>query len=225
MNIKYFYHRYNDWRERRRQGLLLEKQQILFDMDKPKNIIILSSDCVGGRIMKDYALPCHTPTVNIWYSGIDFMKLCEDPLKYFDMEIEEGGFDDEGHPTGRLGDIVLHFGHEDSFEAGARKWMRGTRSFRKAVQSPHEICVIFNDRNGFTEDLVGRFENLPYSHKVLFTHKPHHNAPHTFYMDGEDRLEFVRTMTLFEGLLPIRRRYERFDFYQWFYGIYSEGMK
>lgn len=212
--------KYNGLRDRIRYFLLRDKRESIHNRLMEKSLIILSSDCVGGKLMKDYMLPCYTPTVNIWYTGEDFLKICENPQKYFTQEMIRGEADFENHPTGIIDDVVVHFGHEEKFEEGAKKWKRGCRLYEKALKGNYEICVIMTDRNGFSADLVERFEKLPYRYKVLFTHCKYENAPHTFYMKGEDTKEYVKTMTRFEHVFSLKRRYQRFDFYQWFREIY-----
>ena len=185
-------------------------------------IIILSSDCVGGRLMNDYRMPVNTPTVNNFYSAQDFLKICEAPEKYFTMPIQLDGEDSDGNYIGRIGDVVVHLGHESDSEKAVRRWNRGCKQFLRAMKDPHEICVIMNDRNGFTDNDMVRFEALPYPYKVIFTHKPYANAPHAFYMKGEDHLPFVKIMTGFEHVFTVKRRYDRYDFFhQWFMKILS----
>jgi uncharacterized protein (DUF1919 family) len=75
-----------------------------------------------------------------------------------------------------------------------------------------------NDRNRFREELLERFDKLPYKYKLIFTHKDYH-MDSAFYMEGEDELEFVKTMTLYEH--GLKRRYDRFDFIKWFEEIYN----
>ena len=77
-----------------------------------------------------------------------------------------------------------------------------------------------NDRNGFDDNMVEKFEYLPYTYKILFTHKKYASGC-TFYMKGDENKEFVEIMTNFEGWFTLKRRYDRFDFYQWFYDMYS----
>lgn len=109
------------------------------------------------------------------------------------------------------------------YETGAKKWRRGCKCFARAMKGAHEICVVMTDRNGFAPELVERFEKLSYRYKVLFTHRNYENAPHTFYMKGEDARESVDTITRFEHVLALKRRYERFDFYRWFREIYDRA--
>lgn len=194
----------------------------LFDRMNEKGvaIIILSSDCTGGRLMNDYRMPVNTPTVNNFYSADDFLKICENPEKYFSLPVELEGIDNDGNFLGKIDDVVVHLGHEESPEKAVRRWNRGCKQFFRAIKSPHEICVIMNDRNGFKDSDMARFEALPYTYKVIFTHKPYKNAPHSFYMKGEDHLPCVNIITRFESVFSLKRRYDRFDFFhQWFMNI------
>lgn len=189
--------------------------------DSRKKIIILSSDCTGGRLMFDYNLPTYTPTINNWYSAKDFIRICREPDKYFSMKMERGEQDSNGQPTGIIGDIMVHLGHSAGYEEAKKRWEIGCKNYFRAKESEkYEICVIMNDRNYFTDDILQEFEDLPYKYKILFVHKKENIAPHTFYMHGEDNLEFVNIMTSFEGI--IKRRYDRFDFYHWFLKMYQD---
>jgi len=207
-----------------RHAGLLKQSSALFDLMNAKgvSIIILSSDCTGGRLMNDYRLPVHTPTVNNHYSASDFLKLCEAPEKYFNMEMQLGGKGADGNYIGKLGDVTVHLGHESDPAKAIRRWNRGCKQFKRALHGPHEIGVIMNDRNGFSDGDMARFEALPYHYKVIFTHKPYPDAPHAFYMKGEDHLPYVKIMTGFEHLFSLKRRYDRYDFFHhWFMKILS----
>ncbi len=213
--------KYDSWREKKRQDGLKEKKSVLKDLSDKKKIIIFSNDCVGGRLMKDYYLPQYTPMVNIWYSAADFLKICREPEKYLSLKLSDVRLDENGIPSARLGDTILHFNHDNNLDAVVRKWEKGCRAFFKAVKSErHEICVVMNDRNGFDDNMVEKFEYLPYTYKILFTHKKYASGC-TFYMKGDENKEFVEIMTNFEGWFTLKRRYDRFDFYQWFYDMYS----
>lgn len=104
--------KYNEPRDACKYFRLRKKRESLHDRLTETSVMVLSSDCVGGRLMKDYLLPCCTPTVNIWFSGEDFLKICEDPQKYLSGAIARGEPGLENHPTGIVDDVVLHFGHE-----------------------------------------------------------------------------------------------------------------
>lgn len=208
--------------EMRYATLFEEKSEILYSIEKQKIIIILSSDCIGGRLMKDYRLPSFTPTVNLGFRAGDYLKLCRNPEHYFTQEITEIK-NDSIHPLAQCDDIFIHFDHETEFESAKKKWKHGCKKYLKAIKEPHEVCLVMTDRNGFEPDMIQQFEELPYHYKVLFTHDKHEEAPHTFYMEGEDNMPYVDIMTKFESVFSLNRRYDRFDFYQWFYEIYSGG--
>lgn len=223
--IRNFKHSFDQNKENRRHQKFEEQAASLFKLCTKKSIIVLSSDCVGGRLMYDYRLPVYTPTVNNWYSDDGFLKICENPIEYFKMPlILNGERDKKGNFIGLLGDIVCHLGHEADPEKALKKWNRGCKQFFRAIKGNYEICVIMNDRNHFNDSFIKRFEALPYKNKVLFTHIPHPEAPHTFYMEGEDSLPYVKTMTLYENIFSTKRRYDRFDFYHWFYNMLNEDI-
>ena len=128
--------------------------------------------------------------------------------------------DENNQPIGRIDDIIVHFGHSSGYEESLKKWQIGCKSyFRTKKKGNYEICIIMNDRNSFETSMLDIFETLPYSNKVLFVHRKDWSRPHTFYMDGEDSLEYVDTMTSYENQISINRRYDRFDFYKLFMKI------
>ena len=213
---------YDRWREKMRFKYLFKKKASkIHSLLGKKSIIILSSDCVGGRVMNDFQLPVYTPTVNNWYSNDGFLKLCENLEHYMNEPVVLSEKDDEGHYTGILDDITIHFGHEDDPNKAIKKWNRGCKMLLKAIEGDHDFLIVYNDRNHFEDSYLERFENLPYNNKILFTHKKHAHYSSTFYMDNEDHLDCVKTMTLFENYISLRRRYDRYDFYK----IISELLK
>lgn len=172
--------------------------------------------------MKDYSLPSYTPMVNNWYSAEDFIKICENPDYYFSIKMLYLGMDENGEFIGKIDDVTVHFGHTSSYEEALKKWEIGCKSyFRAKKKDNYEICIIQNDRNGFNDTLIDRFNNLPYSHKIIFVHKKDNSLHDAFYMQGEDNKSYVDVMTQFENKLSIRRRYDRFDFCKWFLEIYN----
>lgn len=205
--------RHNEFSKKRN-----ELQRVL--SESKKKIIILSSDCTGGRIMRDFGLPEYTPTINNWYSGADFIKICSNPDYYFSQEVEFIGLDEQNQPMGKIDDVIVHFGHTAGYEESLKKWQIGCKSyFRTIKKGNYETCIIMNDRNFFNHDLLGLFEKLPYEYKVLFVHRKEWSSPHTFYMSGEDSYDYVDIMTAFESSISTKRRYDRFDFYRWFVEI------
>lgn len=223
MNINMIKSRYYNAREEKRHSLLTEKREVLSkaQAESGKKLILLSSDCTGGRLLRDFELPEYTPTVNNWYSGRDFLKICNDPDKYFSCEVVSGGVDSHNEPIGLIDDVVIHFGHSSGYEESVKKWEIGCKSYFRAIRKGnYQICIIMNDRNGFQENMVNEFDALPYDNKVLFVHRKDWESPNIFYMENEDDLEYVDVMTNFESKLTTRRRYDRFDFYNWFLKMY-----
>lgn len=219
MNVGEIKRKYLANKEHRRHNALQKYREKIdkANQNRGRRIIILSSDCVGGRIMKDYELPEYTPTVNNWYSGGDFLKICQNPDYYFSTDVKYGGMDEHNEPVGIIDDVVVHFGHSSGYDESLKKWQMGCKSyFRSKKKGNYQICVIMNDRNRFESNMIDEFESLPYDKKVLFVHRKDWLTPHSFYMKGEDNCEYVDIMTKFENQFSIYRRYDRFDFCNWF---------
>lgn len=222
MNLKEIKAKISEYKENRRHESLNDRRHALHEvLSKTKNkIIVLSSDCTGGRLMRDFELPEYTPTVNNWYSCSDFLKICSNPDYYFSQEVIFSHMDENNQPVGKIDDVEIHFGHSSGFEESLKKWQIGCKSyFRAKKKDNYEICVIMNDRNLFSKDMISQFDGLPYNHKVLFVHQKDWSGPNTFYMKGEDSLKFVDVMTAYENRISLKRRYDRFDFYKWFIDI------
>lgn len=223
--FKYFHpiRMYSEIKESLRHNFLYKKKSDSIRLHlTEKKIIILASDCVGGRLMKDFNLPFYTPTVNIWYPNDDFLKLCKNPDFYFKQPLIEKYDSTENCPVATCADITLVFGHYKgkSFDEINKIWKKGCKSYFRAKNSEdYEIIVIANDRNGF-EPYIEEFSKLPYKYKIVFTHKKN-NHKDCFYMNGEDSYPYVKTMTDFENMFSLHRRYDRFDFYSWFKEIYN----
>lgn len=201
--------------------LFKKKAEIISNHVTEKSLIILASDCVGGRLMKDYRLPYYTPTVNIWYPDDSFLKLCKNPDYYFQQPLIELHDSTINSPAAKCGDITLVFGHYKGmpFSKIEKIWRKGCKSyFRAKKEGNYEFIVIANDRNGF-EPYIDEFCELPYKYKVIFTHKNFNNQS-CFYMK-EDSLQFVDIMTSFENIFSLHRRYDRFDFFSWLKEIYK----
>ena len=145
------------------------------------NVSIISNNCTGGVISHDLGLRFLSPTVNLFMDANDFVKFCENLEYYLQIEkIEELIDETRKYPVGRLGDVTLYFVHYKTFEEACIKWMER----RKRVDLSN-LRIIGCERDGMTEELIERFERLPYA-KVLFTHLPLEKA-NTYYIKGYEK--------------------------------------
>lgn len=130
-----------------------------------KDFSILSNNCIGGVISSDLGVRFNSPTVNLYMTPSDFVKMIERLENYLDIEITEVQTDLD-YPVGRLGDITLYFKHYDTFEEACKKWHERKKRIRF-----DNLYLIMSDRWCCPYSVLQRFEQLPYRHKICFTAK------------------------------------------------------
>lgn len=130
-----------------------------------KDFSILSNNCISGVISSDLGVRFNSPTVNLYMTPSDFVKMIEQLEYYLDLEITELNSDLD-YPVGRLGDITLYFKHYDTFEEACQKWHERKKRIRF-----DNLYLMMSDRWCCPYSVLQRFEQLPYKHKVCFTAK------------------------------------------------------
>ena len=149
---------------------ILYRKKILIEMRKKlktEDVTIISSNCMGGMIYHDLNLKFLSPTINMYIHADDFIKLCGNLEYYFSLELEEIT-SSLGYPVAKIGDIKLYLVHYNSFEEPNIAW-----KLRIKRGNYDNIKVIMVDRDGFNEEMLSDFSDLPYD-KVFFTSK-HYN--------------------------------------------------
>lgn len=126
-----------------------------------KDRTIISQNCIGGVFSHDMKEQFRSPTVNLYFSAEDFLKLVENLEDYLKLELVGGPF--EEHPVGMLGDLKVHFVHYSTFREAREAWNR-----RLQRVDLEKILVLSTDRDGFSPALFQRWQAIAYP-KVLFT--------------------------------------------------------
>jgi uncharacterized protein (DUF1919 family) len=172
---------------------------------------LLSSNCNGAFILHDLKLGFKSPTVNLFISADDYIKFLERLDYYINCDLVEVVDEKYNYPLGVLDDIKIHFMHYNSFEEARIKWELRLQRFNKG-----NLFIMMTDRDGCTDELIRKFDNLPYKHKVIFTHKPYPEIKSAFYIKGfEDELQ-VGDLFKFKFHLAIKKYYDAFDYVTWF---------
>lgn len=163
-------------------------------------------NCTGGILYHDLGLKFMSPTVNMYIRAEDFIKFCENLDYYLSIERMEECTDpkvigDRRYPIARLGDIYLYLVHYKSIAEAEQKWNERKRRINK-----DKIVILNNDREGMTEELMDRFERLPYP-KVMFVHKPVNRARTDVfhYLPGYENDDCVGIITDPYGWYGMRR--------------------
>ena len=175
---------------------------------KRTDFTIIASNCNGTIIYHDMGLPFLSPTINLTISAPDFVKLAED-LPYYMAQplVPMDSTEDISFPKGLLGDILINFVHYSTFEEAEAAWER-----RKARINWENLFFIASEKNGCTYDIIRRFDNLSYPHKVIFTYKDYPEFSSSFRLPGFEGLGHLGTTTGFQPGSLLRRYLDSFDY-------------
>ncbi len=129
-----------------------------------KPVTVISQNCIGGVFYHDMKWPFLSPTINLFFTAEDFVKLAREPKRYFEAELSvEMGPE---YPVGTLEDIKVYFMHYDTCEEAREAWNR------RVVRVDYDRIVIFStDMEGFNNEVFEQWKTIPYP-KVLFTADP-----------------------------------------------------
>ena len=149
---------------------------------KNKDFSLICNNCVAGGIYHKLGLPYTTPTVGLFFFAEDYIKFLENlqyyllqPLKFKDYSVHPEANklrQTKRYPIGVLGNNVeVHFLHYKNEAEAAAKWKRRLSRLNIA-----NLYFIFSDAEAdFTEDLLFRYERLPFEHKIFLSSKPRSN--------------------------------------------------
>jgi uncharacterized protein (DUF1919 family) len=112
------------------------------------------------------------------------------------------------YPIGVLGgDVEVHFMHYRSEEEAFAKWNRRTKRVNLK-----NLFVVFSDGVEFKEELLERYEKLPFKHKIFFSSKPFSNYKSTVFVKDYANAAHVYDSTH-------NRKYEKYlDLVKWLNG-------
>lgn len=140
-----------------------------------EDITIISNNCLAGVIYNILGLKFSSPTINQWMKMAEYLEFISDLKFYMECELVEDK--DETikwkFPVGTLvsndeshNNVNIYFNHYKSFDDAKQKWQE-----RKKRILWDKIYVIydFNDKDCDT-NMLYRFEELPFEHKVSLTH-------------------------------------------------------
>ena len=139
---------------------------------------IISNNCFGGCIAKDYHMEFCSPTINLKILPEEFPKFCANIRHYMDAELVEYtelsdehkaycehmfGYVPMEYPMGLIDDILVVFQHYESFAESKECWDK-----RKARVDFNDMCYFLHAKNETYADCVKEFLalNLPHSEAV-----------------------------------------------------------
>lgn len=174
---------------------------------KNRDATIISSNCNGEYMYYDMKLRFMSPTINLSFDMNDYVKLLGNLRWYMEQPITPYQDDRFNYPCGMLGDIEIRFNHYKTFEEAAAKWEE-----RKQRINWDNLYIIAIDGDNCTEESLHRFDNLPFKHKVIFTHLPRPDIRSAFYLKGFEDQPGVGVALYFKKQFLIRRYLDDFDY-------------
>ena len=143
---------------------------------KNRNYSIISNNCWGGIMTRNFGLPYNFPTCGTFFFAKEYLKFLTGLREHLEAEPEPLAVRDSRYAEillpkygdalvmGKILDAEIVFLHYTSFEEAKTKWDR-----RKGRVNYDNLLVKFNDQNGFREEDYDAFAALPFAHKVFFT--------------------------------------------------------
>lgn len=172
---------------------------------------LLCNNCNGGIITHDLGEQFRSPTINLYFYSDHFFRFCENLDYYLAQELtlcENPEHKPEiDYPVCNLGDLELHFLHYKSFAEAKEKWETRTRRINR-----DNLFVMWAFYDPAEEDLVARFDRLPYRNKVAFTEREFPQYPSACCIYGYE--DGLGGLTLFDGLSG-KRKIDQFDYVTW----------
>jgi uncharacterized protein (DUF1919 family) len=184
---------------------------------KNRTFTLISNDCWGAEVYRDFNLPYNTPFVGLMLMAPCYLALIRDLKYYLEGELrfkDRSKYDypnelrEKKHfPIGVLGapgnEVEVHFLHYDSEEEARQKWTR-----RVARINWQNLVVKFDGSKDYcTDEILAAFDALAFR-KVCFTAEAKSNIQSSIHIqdwvaDGK---------TLFKRCLP------EFDVADWLNG-------
>ena len=172
-----------------------------------KNPTIISNNCVGGIICHDLKLNYNSPTVNIGIMVPEYIKFLQNMDHYLNEPFIYGNRTAYGWPVADWGDIWILFAHTPSYEYSVNKFTE-----RISRMDKNNMFITMTDSLNCTYDDLVAFDQLPYEHKVVFTHKPYPEIKSAYYIKGFEDKQEVGVLSDWKPGFWKRRYIDDFDY-------------
>lgn len=138
----------------------------------PDAFCIISNNCWGAEVYKEFSLEYNTPFVGLFIPPLDFVKLCNALPSYLEKElrfVSKSKFPDYqkiNYPLALLEDVEIHFVHYKSEEEAVSKWNRR----RERMPGNTELFCIKGDDRELSDwkYFTAAWNKIPYQ-KIFFS--------------------------------------------------------
>lgn len=172
-----------------------------------RNFTILCNNCVGGVILHELGERFNSPTVNLFFGAEDYIKFLEKLDYYLSQTLVEVQ-SDKDYPVAKLDDITIYFMHYPSFDEAKTIWKKRTARINR-----ENLYIILVQQNGCTEELLRKFDELPYKHKLALTAYPMPEIKCSYYISGSEQPNGdVMDLCKYKGKFTGRRWIDDYDY-------------
>lgn len=178
---------------------------------KNKDFSLLASNCNGGCICHDLNQQFRSPFVNLYLTAPDFVRLLESPREYLESSLEFCENTGKNYPVAKLKDVTVYFMHYKNAEEASDAWQR-----RVDRINWDNLFVLMSDQDGCTDEIMRRFDALPYRNKVVFTHVPRPEISSAVYIPGFEDKPCVGNCDGFVDRRSGKKYFDAFDYVKWF---------
>ncbi len=144
---------------------------------KNKDFTILCPNCIGGNIYHRLGLQFLTPTINMFMSQDDFIKVIKKPLYYLNGDLSFVSTN-KGFPVAKIYDITINFNHDSVQEEAAEKWYRR----RKRIRWDNLFVILYEEEPLSKKDILALSEIQCKRLVVLTSYKTHTDLPYVKYI-------------------------------------------
>ena len=126
-----------------------------------KNPSIIASNCFGTFIYHDMGLKFNSPTINLFFSIDDFLKMVMNLPEYMESDVTEVKNSECDFPGGKISyngeDVYIKFMHYTDFQVAKQKWNE-----RKLRIDYSNLFIILNI-SSLSEKYLQKFQEIPLS--------------------------------------------------------------
>ena len=188
---------------------------------KNHNFSLISNNCCGGIIYNSLGERFNSPTINLAFVHITdylvFLENLEDALKSDVLDVSD--IYDEKYPVGRISlaseeNIDVHFMHYKSFDQAKQKWNE-----RRERLNFNNLFIFMEAGIETTEEIVARFDSLPFENKVIITNKPFAKYKSAYFIDIYDEYyTWGKLISYIPKTLRTKRYIDKFNYIKWLNG-------
>lgn len=174
---------------------------------KNKDFSIICSNCIGGVIYHRLGKKFLSPTINLWLSQNDFIKMVLNLREYMNKDLifvlTENAF-----PVAMLGDVKIYFNHYSNEEEAKISWEK-----RKKRINYDNLYLIMYDRDGITREDILKLEEVSYKGKIVLSEKDYPDIEYVKKIKPSGRPGGEQFMD--KDIWGLRTFEKQFDYVKW----------